>query len=444
MRIKFLSVIASFFIVSFAVVSCLGTTDSVEYAIDDTIYEFEIDTIYGVNYKFTIDQINNKIFNIDSIAASADTIINKILVTEISTATGYVFSADTLFIMSDSVDLSNTMVAYGGKPLELTVYSADWSSNRKYEVEVRIHKQDPDSLVWTKKADSFSGGAVTAASNQKAIQLKDRVHVYTSDKTFYSAQVGDAANWSRNDDINGLPDDLILSSLINYRNEDDEEQLYILTEQGKVFNSADGISWGESPLSGNVIALIATLPEGIAGLVKDEDGVNRFSVSDKQATSWSFGEIVPDNFPTENISYTSHTTNTGLLKHLIVGKSSDSSGHTVPWFSFDGKNWVDLATSSSYYIPAMERPIIMYYGKRLYVYGGDFTTFYTTEDALVWKTVDRKFMLPEEFHKRDTYSTLIDDKGYIWLMWGKSSKETGAYSDEVWTGRLNKLGFVIQ
>lgn len=442
MKIKFLSVIVSVLIVAFSVVSCLGTNESYDYTIDDTIYAFEIDTIYGVTYKFTIDQINNKIFNADSVPVSADTIINKILITKVQTTTGYVFTGDSLLVMTDSLDLSNTVAAYGGKPLELTVYSLDWSTNRKYEIEVRRHRQDPDSLTWSKKSDSFSGGAVTTASNQKAIQFKDQVLVYTSNETFYYAPVTNAGNWSVNNEVN-LPGNLNLSSLIKYGSED-KEKLYIPTKEGKVFSSSDRISWEESPLSGNVVALITAFPEGIAGIVKDEEGVNRFALSDKDATSWEMGEIAPDDFPTENISSTYHTTNTGLLKYLIVGKPADSATQTVPWFSFDGKEWADLATTSNYYIPAMERPTIMYYANRLYVYGGDFKTFYTTENALVWKTVDKKFMFPEEFHDRGAHSTVVDDEGYIWIMWGKNTLGSETYNDEVWTGRLNKLGFIIQ
>ena len=49
MRIKFLSVIVSFFLVSFAVTSCLDT-EEIEYSPDATIHAFALDTVHGVNY----------------------------------------------------------------------------------------------------------------------------------------------------------------------------------------------------------------------------------------------------------------------------------------------------------------------------------------------------------------------------------------------------------
>ena len=50
MRIKFLSFIASFFMVSFVITSCLDDDNDIEYSPDATIHAFELDTIgYGIS-----------------------------------------------------------------------------------------------------------------------------------------------------------------------------------------------------------------------------------------------------------------------------------------------------------------------------------------------------------------------------------------------------------
>ena len=56
MRIKFLSVIVSFFLVSFAVTSCLDT-EEIEYSPDATIHAFALDTIHGVNYNLQLTNL---------------------------------------------------------------------------------------------------------------------------------------------------------------------------------------------------------------------------------------------------------------------------------------------------------------------------------------------------------------------------------------------------
>ena len=48
MRIKFLSFIASFFMVSFVITSCLDDDNDIEYSPDATIHAFELDTIYDI------------------------------------------------------------------------------------------------------------------------------------------------------------------------------------------------------------------------------------------------------------------------------------------------------------------------------------------------------------------------------------------------------------
>ena len=91
MRIKFLSVIVSFLIVSFALSSCLDSDDNYEFSSDATIHAFGIDTIHGKHYKFTIDQLNRLIYNRDSLPVGSDTIIDRILI-DTMTVTGWITS----------------------------------------------------------------------------------------------------------------------------------------------------------------------------------------------------------------------------------------------------------------------------------------------------------------------------------------------------------------
>ena len=84
MRIKYLSFIASFFMVSFVITSCLDDDNNIEYSPDATIHAFELDTTGLGKYKFTIDQLKSEIYNEDSLPVHADTIIDKILITKLA------------------------------------------------------------------------------------------------------------------------------------------------------------------------------------------------------------------------------------------------------------------------------------------------------------------------------------------------------------------------
>ena len=77
MRIKFLSVIVSFLLMSIAISSCLDSDENYEYSSDATIRAFGIDSITkGVYYKFTIDQLKREIYNVELLPANVRLILD--------------------------------------------------------------------------------------------------------------------------------------------------------------------------------------------------------------------------------------------------------------------------------------------------------------------------------------------------------------------------------
>ena len=217
MRIKFLSVIVSFLIVSFALSSCLDSDDNYEFSSDATIHAFGIDTIHGKHYKFTIDQLNRLIYNRDSLPVGSDTIIDRILI-DTMTVTGWITSGsptDTVFVMSDSVDLRPAMNNDAG--MLFKAHAADGVTVREYKLKVNVHLQDPDSLVWTdmqKRGNIFSN--TINLGQQKAVVLGDELFVYTSNSTAYKTSTApDKYNWSKVN-VSNLPSDVKLTSAVEY------------------------------------------------------------------------------------------------------------------------------------------------------------------------------------------------------------------------------------
>lgn len=155
MRIKFLAIIASFLFVSIAISSCLDSDDTVELSSDATVHAFGIDTVYGKHYKFTIDQLRRKIYNQDSLPIGADTIIDRILI-DTFTVSGWItsrdemnsISGDTIFNRADSVNLTKAINTENG--MKFKIHAPDGFTVNEYSLEIRVHKQDPDSLVWDK------------------------------------------------------------------------------------------------------------------------------------------------------------------------------------------------------------------------------------------------------------------------------------------------------
>lgn len=105
-------------------------------------------TVSATNvYPFTIDQVNNIAYNLDSlpVGTKADKIIFSTFTVKDgsfgvkSLKTGQ----DTAYVVADTLDFSQ-----GYRDFQL--FGLDGTSRRTYRVEVRIHQQKEDSVTWTK------------------------------------------------------------------------------------------------------------------------------------------------------------------------------------------------------------------------------------------------------------------------------------------------------
>lgn len=102
-------------------------------------------------YPMTIDQINNRIFNVDSLPKGCH--YNKILFTNFAVNGGSFglrllnSEKDTVYATADTLDFTFTDDK-GRHVREFTLYGEDGTSKRTYSVEVRIHEQKEDSLTW--------------------------------------------------------------------------------------------------------------------------------------------------------------------------------------------------------------------------------------------------------------------------------------------------------
>ena len=109
---------------------------------------------------------------------------------------------------------------------------------------------------------------------------------------------------------------------------------------------------------------------------------------------------------------------------------------TTPWFSMNGDGWAALSNASGSFCPGMENPSILYYGGMFYCFGGKLDAIYSSIAGIAWQKVEKKFLLPEKFKDKGSYSMTVDKNNFIWIVFGGNNTK-----NEVWRGRLNKLGF---
>lgn len=494
MKIKFLSFIASFFMVSFVITSCLDDDNNIEYSPDATIHAFALDTAGLGSYKFTIDQLSREIYNEDSLPVHADTIIDKILIKTLTTASGVVTMKDksgndSVININDSIDLR--------EPLTIKVWSTEAlagispNQTKEYKIKVNVHKHDPDSLRWKyihEIDNQITGEQKSIIFGSEVFTysvVKGRLYVYKNSLTNFGSGV-------RQETV-GLPEDKLPTSIIAFQFNRSRTMLYATSNgDGKVYESADGEKWNESKMFGEgVELLLATLTNNdvsrICYIKKGADNQLYFyyQTNDKpQETIETYeGGKVPEKFPTKNISYTIHTTATNINSVLLVGDTEtatladDSELETTIVWAYDGNKWVEFSTTSSVaYCPKYTQPSIIYYNDLVYIFGQDFSSIYVSNQGLFWKKANSKFSFPHrdwskggtpdpdvdpEFRGRTNYSMVLDPNTQnLWIIFSKGSAsfeeevekeestkttttETRTYEhdSEVWRGRLNQLWF---
>ena len=164
--------------VSFVIPSCLDDDNNIEYSPDATIHAFALDTAGLGSYKFTIDQLSREIYNEDSLPVHADTIIDKILIKTLTTASGVVTMKDksgndSVININDSIDLREDLTIKVWSTEALAGISPN--QTKEYTIKVRVHQHDPDSLRW--KYINEIDNQITG--EQKSIILGSEVLTYS-------------------------------------------------------------------------------------------------------------------------------------------------------------------------------------------------------------------------------------------------------------------------
>lgn len=456
MRTKFLSVIIGFLLVSITISSCLDSEGVTDYSLDLTIHAFSLDTVHGVDYQFEIDQLNNLIYNPDSLPVDADTIIDSIKIDVLSVMWG-VTSADTVVSTEAYHNLLPAMNATGSNGIKLTVHGGDGISTRPYTLQIRVHRQDPDSLTWVHMdtvAETFS--PAVNPGEQKAVIWGDELLVYTSPTQLYRTSAAPGRYGWTSGRVTGLPAGADVTSLLPF-----EGRLYMLAGEDVYASDATGTVWQKLDwLSGRVQSLVATMPANevsrqeatLVAICKDEADKNVFCTiteSDMEnKAAWTKGEEVPAGFPMHHIYAVNYTTGGGVVQMMVTGMPQGNPEKTVTWFSNYGREWVSLETDvENNWCPALNNPVLLYYGGSFYTFGGAMDAIYSSATGIEWHPVEDKFLLPAEFKGKSSYTVVVDatpegavsaaeKRDFIWVIFGGKGTP-----NEVWRGRLNRLGF---
>ena len=436
--------------------SCLGGSDN------DNVDEWNLgnaqiatfslsnDSIIGLsNVLFTIDQLNSKIYNKDSMPYG--TVIDEKVLCAVGFDNTYnvanilfvnELTNDSVWGTTDSVDFSS--------PVKITVYPHDGVSTKTYEAKLNIHQENPDTMIWHKFSGLISGKTF---KDMQVISYRDSYFMYVLENEkpkLYITDIADMINW-KEIPLSGFPADAILSQIVK-----SEDDLYIISKQGVLYHCAaennhdEEQVWSDVEYTPVINALLGYLPQNsvtgrdvLLSAIVVEDDLLHFAVM-VVGQGWVIGSEVPETFPLSGFG----SLNYELMYHprLIIasGRDSKSNLSDKAWSTMDGLSWVSLS-DEKFSFSAREGATLVYYDNNIFLFGGIGASgkalndiYYSKDYGVKW--FDALYVMPEEYTPRGFSSIIIDKNDYILLFGGKADKNSNVLK-ELWRGRINRLGF---
>lgn len=425
--------------------SCLNSsTDNVEYSPDAQIYSFSLSSKEDTTdllsaTKFTIDQINGRIFNDEPLPYLFH--VDSVLLSIGSSNMYNPFSQVMLTLDEDSTYNWQTSDSVAINRLSLiTTTAPDGISKKEYRFELNIYQEDPYILSWQKMANGY---LPTPFLSQNSVLLNDKLITYFQTNNGIEALmagIGENLVWNSLNLV-GLPHTIDLTT-ITITN---EGVIALDSLTNTLYHSADGILWNSLFPELNVQAIYGTLPtiEGDKLLIAIEQEENlRFAVT-TDFTEMVLMNNLPENFPMSHFSTTQVVDPASYsIKHLLLagGITAGNSLSNHIWILQEKEDHISWIYSRVPESLALQGSTMFYYDSKPYLMtatteGNSF--YYSNNHGLDWLQTGENQSLPAEFTRRKYASVSTDAENYIWIFGGISSQESQIA--DVWKGRLNKF-----
>lgn len=440
--------------------SCLDSDndngDAIEAPKNCLISSFKLahDSIPGLSdVKFTIDQINGLIFNIDSMPYG--TVLEEKVICTVEYLNTYtvesieVQQGDDAELVTwnraDSLDFS--------KPVKFVITAYDGLTRKSYWAQLNIHQQVPDSMVWSLYADQITGQSM---KEQKVITYdysgSESYFMYTKSsdankgyQLFYSL-VSDAKNWSELP-LSGLPaSDVYISQITEY-----EGVLYLSSSNGTLYQSTNGRDWSVVGNTPAVKYLLGSVREGqnqpsALTAIIENSGVLTFAAMSKDKV-WSTGDVVPSGFPISGFDNLHYYNMYHEYLMVAAGRDKDNKLLNSTWGTMNGKVWAQLTDAEIDNFGKKEGVMLAAYDEKYFLIGGIDEAGKPSKDihisidhGVTWSLIDTMVVLPDSYKARGFSSVQVDKDQYMLIFGGKTTRN-GNDLDEIWRGRINRLGF---
>lgn len=440
--------------------SCLDSDNgtSIEIAPNCQLASFSLksDSIKGLSStNFTIDQLNGRIFNSDSMPYG--TVFDEKVTATINYMSSIAVSGmqvyqtakgDTLWWSgSDSLDFS--------QPVYFKVMAYDGMNSKEYKAWVNIHQVEPDSMSWGLYASKLFEEEVKEQKVISYAPAKEETgyyYMYTSAADaskgygLYKTAVTDVKSWEKLP-LTGLPAaNVRISQITEYNG-----NFYVPTTEGVLYVSANGQDWTAVEEAPSVKYLFGVVKKGekqpsvLTAAVEVEDGLHYAAMNEKN--EWTTGGAVQPSFPLTGFGVSTYAAMYHEYLMVVAGRDKENKLTRYSWATMDGLNWALLSDEDRESFCAREGVMVTPYDDKLFLIGGMdasgkvYKDMYTSTDyGVTWSKSDTLVVMPTDYAARAFSSVQVDKDNFMFIFGGKTAKNTNE-QQQVWRGRINRLGF---
>lgn len=392
--------------------------------------------------KYAIDQVNNTIYNPDSLPYG--TVLEKVLISASYNPSYGVSSVKVITPDSTSGYIWNNSdsINFSKKPITFIVTSRG-GTQKTYNIDVRIHKIDPDTIVW-KQQSSYPGSLGESKTLYNKNASKFYTYTVSGGKNILYSSGSSAVNW-KTENLSGLSAPLKTESLYILNN-----VFYAVDTNGASYKSSDGVSWTQVINSKVVYTILGILPQAKETdnsllLLLDNGGQYIFAKSKDlitievvQTINGQTANVMPSEFPVKGTSsYTNSSTNENERMLILAGGSTkENVGIGYSWLIKNTSQGVEISSFTKNTLFKGNGISIFFYNSLLYAFVEN--QLYTSASwGNYWQKAPTKQTLPATITKRKGQTVLVDESENIWIFGGKDG--ANAYLKDVWKGRLNSL-----
>lgn len=392
---------------------------------------------------FTVDTIQNIIYNLDSVSYTSD--ITKVVpvVTCYSTPSEIRIN-DNYWNQVDSLNVT--------APFKLTVVGADKSTTRSFTVTVNKHTVDQDKISWTALTPTGLDKDFTAG---RAVYRWNKILlVGEAAGSQYCYSSPDAVTWSF---VKSVDNDIDLRTLYSPEGDSAPDSLFALSaDKSKLI-----------AITPEQIECVIALPDGVQGvdIIGEEKSGKMIILANQSGTpklfSFKKGNVealsgsLPQGFPVDGYSakcnaHLDAPVVKNVIASFVIGGKCDGTDYVRNAFSSDnGWYWTSVIKTpiDKYGFEGLNSSTVVRYDRRLFIYGGKTAAgitnpaYVSSDTGFTWAVSDDSERLPESSVLAYDISVIRDtNDGYMYAVCGWDVN--GTFRIQCFRGRAIHKDFI--